>query len=185
MSLNDFDPNELADAVENFLEQPETPEGWPGYIANDELAAWAMRKARERQKRIDEVRAVYEAERDALDEYLETETAKHKRDLEFFAHHLTAYGLVQREEGRKSVVLPAGKITTRATASKVNITDEDGFIEWAKQWNPDLVKVKETVNRAGLNKLIVGDKAVASSGEIIPGVEVSPGQINASIEVAK
>lgn len=185
MSLADFDPNELAEPVEDLLDQPETPEGWPGYIANDELAAWAMRKARERQKRIDDVKAVHAAELQALNEYLETETAKHKRDLEFFTHHLTAYGLAQREEGRKSVVLPAGKVTTRATTPKVNITDEDGFIEWAKQWNPDLVKVKETVNRVGLNKLIVDDKAVDSSGEIIPGVEVSPGQINASIEVAK
>lgn len=155
-------------------------------VDNDELAAWAMRKARAAQQQIDTVNSIYRQEREALDAYREQETAKHQRDLDFFTFHLTRYALEQRErEGRKSITLPAGKITTRATTPKVDLTDEAQFIEWAKTFNPALVKVKETASRTDLNKLIVDDKVVDENGEIIPGVSVIPGGINASIEVAK
>ena len=175
VSVDEFDPVEVP--RERFV------------VDDDSSATWAMRKALAAQRAIDEVQAIAAAEVERITAWAERETAGHQHDYDYFAGLLIAYGMAQRQEGRKSVSLPYGKITSRAGSKSTQI-DPEVFVPWAKEHAPDLVKVetKETPIKAAIAKAgTVTDDGVlvTADGEVVPGVTVTTGDVTYNVEVSR
>jgi hypothetical protein len=73
--------------------------------------------------------------------------------------------------------LPHGTLKTTAGQSRIEFKDESKFIEWAKVNDPALLRIKTDVDKSALKVLITEEGVLISTqGEIIPDVEVVPGQ---------
>jgi len=151
---------------------PDQPtEGWS--ITGLETAAWASRKAAAARRKQAEVKAWGEREKARIDEIVAAEAKRHEDDAAFFEYHLGAYLRAEVEAGRKtkSLTLPGGTIKLTARQPRVDV-EEDAFLAWAKESNrADLVRVKESVDRAALKKAaqLAEDGVVVIDGEVVPG----------------
>lgn len=153
-------------------------------IDTPEQAAWAMRKYRalaQKAKRNSDLAA---AEHARIDAWLQRVNATVETEMEFFAAHLEGYAHKERAQGRKSVQLPDGTISTRSQKASITV-DKSTFIQWALEakredllrvsYAPDLETIKTTTVVDG------GSVIDVASGEILPGVEPSPERVTVSI----
>lgn len=133
-------------------------------VVDVKSANWVMR-------RIMEARAYAEA----VQEWADAETARAKREEQFFLLHF-GNGLqavleeeIEKQKGRrKSVKLPAGTMGYRAEPQRVRVDDEAAAIEWARQHCPDAVRVTERISRTAINE------HHAASGEVPNGCAMQP-----------
>lgn len=146
-------------------------------VDNDQKADWAIRKLAVIRRKQAENKAIYDAEIIRITEWLSTVNTALDRDALYFEAVLTPYALLQRSEGRKTVTLPHGTLKTTAGQSRIEFKDEFKFIEWAKVNDPALLRIKTDVDKSALKVLITEEGVLISTqGEIIPDVEVVPGQ---------
>ena len=146
-------------------------------VDNDQKADWAIRKLAVIRRKQAENKAIYDAEIIRITEWLSTVNTALDRDALYFEAVLTPYALLQRSEGRKTVTLPHGTLKTTAGKSRIEFKDESKFIEWAKVNDPALLRIKTDVDKSALKVLITEEGVLISTqGEIIPDVEVVPGQ---------
>lgn len=166
--INEFDnPAVSSIAAEN--------EGF--VVDNDQKADWAIRKLAVIRRKQAENKAIYDAEIIRITEWLSTVNTALDRDALYFEAVLTPYALLQRSEGRKTVTLPHGTLKTTAGQSHIEFKDESKFIEWAKVNDPALLRIKTDVDKSALKVLITEEGVLISTqGEIIPDVQVVPGQ---------
>ncbi len=166
--INEFDnPAVSSIAAEN--------EGF--VVDNDQKADWAIRKLAVIRRKQAENKAIYDAETIRITEWLSTVNTALDKDALYFEAVLTPYALLQRSEGRKTVTLPHGTLKTTAGQSRIEFKDESKFIEWAKVNDPALLRIKTDVDKSALKVLITEEGVLISTqGEIIPDVEVVPGQ---------
>ena len=149
-----------------------------GFIVDtDQKADWAIRKLAVIRRKQAENKAIYDAEIVRITEWLSMVNTALDRDALYFEAVLTPYALLQRSEGRKSVVLPHGTLKTTAGQPKIEFNDESKFIEWATQNDPTLLRIKTEVDKTALKALITEEGVVISTqGEIIPEVKVLPAE---------
>ena len=78
---------------------------------------------------------------------------------------------------RKSVNLPSGKFGFRKGQPKIE-HDDAILMEYCKASNPSFIKVKESLDWAGLKKdtLFDGEKIIDKNGEVLPGITVHPAE---------
>ena len=146
-------------------------------VDNDQKADWAIRKLAVIRRKQAENKAIYDAEVIRITEWLSTVNTALDRDALYFEAILTPYALLQRSEGRKTVTLPHGTLKTTAGQSHIEFKDESKFIEWAKVNDPALLRIKTDVDKSALKVLISEEGVLISTqGEIIPDVQVVPGQ---------
>lgn len=169
-------------------ENEETPERL--VIEDDSLAAWAMRKYQEAARQRDEVNKVVLAEIEAINEWADKRREKIDRELTHFENLLIEYAEKQRTQfDRKSIDLPRGRVTSRATRESWNVGDS--FVKWAKDFAPDLVREKvtsipETVEVLRDRMEYVNGKVVMKeTGEIVEGIEVKTPTIKYQVEANK
>lgn len=171
--------DEWADTLE-----PERAERWQ--ITGTETAAWAMGKVAAAHADLDELKRQAAEWKQRVDEWLEHESAPLVRRIEFFSGHLERYALDVREADpkKKSLVLPSGVVKTRVSNPRVEVVDDEAFVEWAAVNAPDAVRV---VRKPLVSALAWEDRdgvPVADGGEIIPGLAVVPAHVTAKVEVA-
>jgi len=141
-------------------------------VDDDPKAMWAMRKLYECHESIEATRATAEMERErlrkelaAVNRWEEIETGPDRRFAEFLHAQLYGYGKRQRrDEGRKSVSTPYGKVTTQALQDRIDVEDLEEFTSWALE-NGRLDLLKIDVRKAPVKT------AVLTDGEILPGVK--------------
>lgn len=76
---------------------------------------------------------------------------------------------------KKTYTSPYGEITFRTSKAKINFTNKEAAVVWAKTYQPDAVKVAETVLVSKLSQQSISDLLLYS--EIRPdGCEVTPEQ---------
>lgn len=101
-------------------------------IEDDRAAEWAARKMAKAHRRVVAIERMASDARQAIDSWEEGEKASPARDREFFEGLLEDYALRQREEAdRKSFELPSASISTRSTPAKIDVSDDEAYIEWA------------------------------------------------------
>ena len=172
-------------AVDDF-EIIEEPAREPFIVDDDSKADWAMRKLASIRRKQSENQAIYERELQRVKEWLEKVNTALERDAEWFEANLKPYALLQRSEGRKSVVLPHGTIKTTAGRPKFEIEDEGVFLAWAETNQPDLVRVKKEIDKKALGALNQAeDKVISTQGEIVPAVKVLPAETSVSFVIAE
>jgi len=87
----------------------------------------------------------------------------------------------------KSLELPGGTIKLTARQPKVDIEDE-AFLEWAKKsGRTDLVRVKESPDKAAFKKAaqLAEDGVIVIDGEVIPGAKWEAQDDSASFSVSE
>lgn len=146
-------------------------------VDNDQKAEWALRKLAVIRRKQIENQTIAQSEVDRITEWLSTVNTALERDALYFETVLTPYALLQRSEGRKSIILPHGTIKTTAGQPRIEFNDESKFIEWAKVNDPSLLRIKTDVDKTALKALITEEGVVISTqGEIIPEVKVVPAE---------
>ena len=153
-------------------------------VEDDGAAAWAMRKLRTIRRKQAENAQLYVDERARLDVWLNEVNNPLDTDASYFESLLNDYAIRCREnsdDGRKSLNLPTGKVTTRLGGPKWEV-DSEPFLVWAKANHPDLVRIKEEPNIQALKEFTVKDDvAITSDGEVIPGVRISYPEVSVTI----
>lgn len=154
-------------------------------VDDDAKADWALRKLRSVRRKQEENQKIAEAEAQRVSEWLSKVNTALESDALYFEAILKPYALLQRSEGRKSVVLPHGTIKTTAGRPKVEVENPDEFIKWAEENNPALLRIKKEPDKKALSDLITEDNRVISTeGEIIPAVKVLPAETGVSFVIA-
>lgn len=142
---------------------------------NDDQANWCLEKISEAKMEIMDARAFYEAKKRQLDQWLENTIAPYNRDREHFEALLAGYA-EEALAGKKkrTISLPGGKFGFRKVPAKID-RDETALLEFAETSAPEFIKVKKSVDWAGLKKTCKtdGDHMVTADGEIVPGVTVT------------
>jgi phage host-nuclease inhibitor protein Gam len=140
----------------------EPTEGWA--VRDMDTAAWASRKAAEAQREINRVDAWEQREIERVRNAAATERARFERDLEFFAHALAAYlqSLIHAGRKTRTLNLPGGTIRLRARPTAFDL-DEQKALEWARVTHPDLLRVRESLDKAAFKRLV----ALGDSGTVI------------------
>ena len=155
-------------------------------IEDDSQATWAMRKAAAARTRLDEIKAIADAEIERIQAWAEHESREPMRDIDYFEGILTEYAMAQRAEGRKTISTPYGSVKSRMGSTKYIVDDPDAFFEWARQNRPDFIRVKEEADLPTMKQFLPSDAAVdPDSGEVIPGLLVEPGSPSYKVEVSK
>lgn len=146
-------------------------------INDDSAAAWAMRRLRALRQRQATNTGLAEAETSRIAAWLESVNRPLDDRARYFEDILTDYAQRCRAvEDRKTISLPAGKITTRLGSPKWNV-DPETFVPWALEHAPDLVRVT-TAPALAVIKDTLGEsvkqhgKPVTDDGEVVPGVDV-------------
>lgn len=191
------------DRIDEFFDEylsRENPPGWSDdelepdnerperfRIDSDMTAAWAMRKLRAAMIRRDSNVEIANDQIAQIQSWLETSNRMNNRDVEFFTRLLTDYALDCRrnpDDGRKSVSVPGGKITTRTGSLRWSV-DAEAFIEWARVNHPDLIRVKEEPVLTDIKTTFqTKDGFVfADTGEIVPGVHVEETEPTATVKI--
>ncbi len=153
-------------------------------IEVDDVASWALRKlARLRMdQHRDDTTAALEHERIAA--WRDDQAAHRAHDVEFFTAHLVDYARRQRALGRKSVPLPPGTLKTRENAERIQVSDAEAFVTWARSGAAlDLVRERPVPDMTAIAKAltIAGDAVVDESGVIVPGLSVAPASVSVTV----
>lgn len=131
----------------------------PFSVHDEESAAWAADKilsARERLARVTAACAemIAEAGREVVD--LES----------LFLPQLEAWARQNPPRKGRTIRLPVGKLSFRTVPGGPRVTDEAAALEWARQYLPAAVQVREKVLATPIKEY------VEQTGEAVPGVEM-------------
>lgn len=132
------------------------------HVTDQASAAWVTDKIIGWRAEIDRIKAAMAAE-----------VRKRESMIDYFLRHyeqeLEAFARSQLTGDRKSTMLANGiKLSFRRIAPKLEVRDEDAFLDWAKAWLPEAVKVTESVAKTTVNE------HWKDTGEIPQGCEVAP-----------
>lgn len=183
-------PDELTAPVDRPLYDPAAEIVLPARfrVDNDSAAAWAMRKLRAIRMRQESNRMIAEDEIDRVKSWLDDVNTPMERDASYFESILRDYALRCREnpdDGRKTISLPAGKVTTRIGSPRWTVDDET-FLTWARANHPDLIRVKEQPALDEMKSALIvaesGGAAVTEDGEVVPGVAVSAAELSVTVK---
>lgn len=138
-------------------------------------ATWALRKIRHEQKQINEVKRVAQEEIQRIEDWAEDAVKSHERQIEFFKSLLTEYhfNILKRDERRKTIKLPGGRLTARRLPAKYAY-DDDKLLGWLEEHAPELVRVKKEPDKSELRKRgqVVDGMLVLDTGEAVEGVVI-------------
>lgn len=155
------------------IEQLNVTEEEAGFqVDDDQKAEWCLRKIKEEQAEVSRWKAFYAEQLRRLEE-------RSQYRIGFFEDKLKAYfGMVPHKESRtqSSYQLPGGKLVYKRQAPEM-IHDDAQLLPWVKQNRPELVKISEAVDWAGLKKTLTiaenSGMAISEDGEVVPGITVS------------
>lgn len=174
---------EQAIEIDDF-EIVEEPAREPFVVDNDDKADWAMRKLASIRRKQTQNKAIFDRELERITEWLQKVNTALERDAEWFESNLMPYALLERSNGRKSVVLPHGTIKTTAGRPKIEIENEDALKEWAEKNLPEILRHKVELDKKALNALITEEnKVISTQGEIVPLVRVEPAHPSISFSI--
>lgn len=155
-------------------------------IEDDSQATWAMRKAAAARTRLDEIKAIADAEIERIQAWAEHESREPMRDIDYFEGILTEYAIAQRAEGRKTISTPYGSVKSRMGRAKYVVEDAEAFFEWARQNRPQFIRVKEEPDLTAIREFVPANAGVdRETGELIPGLRVEPSSPSYTVEVSK
>jgi hypothetical protein len=179
--LDDFDDNgDIDEFIANIDQTPGIDDGTglSFRIDSDDVAAWAMRKLRRLRRQQASNDQIANDEHDRITAW-QTRVNRPLTDrARFFEGVLTDYAIRCRAtDDRKTIDLPAGKVSTRLGSPKWDI-DGETFIPWAEQFAPSLLRVKTEPALADVKASFVDSikqhgKAITDSGEVVPGITVN------------
>jgi hypothetical protein len=149
-------------------------------VETDAAAAWAMRKLRSIRGKQKVNSDIAEKESKKIEMWLTGVNHPLESNARFFESLLTDYAFgcrLNSEDGRKTLDLPSGKVSTRVASDKWSV-ENSTFVEWAKTNASQLIKVVEQPDLSAMKSSLVvsieGEFVIdPTTGERVPGVEVT------------
>lgn len=163
------------DEFETMQQECMTEEERRFTILDDQTADWAARKIAEAEADTEKWEKHYE-------EMLTRIRRKNDFRITYMKYLLRKYFFTvphKMSKTQSSYQLPSGRLIMKAQGPEFQ-RDEEQLLPWVKQNAPGMVKVKETVDWAGLKKQLEGRDGIAVSdgqvvspdGEVVPGIMV-------------
>lgn len=156
-------------------------------VDGPQTALWALRKLAQAKAKQVEVQRLADDEVQRIAEWRSKEWDRHQHDVDYFEGLLTGWHRQTWESGdeRKTINLPGGALKRRAGKPKVVVTDP-AFVTWALEHHPGMVRTKHepdllTIANATTDK--DGTVVVIATGEVVPNVELAPGEVRWTVEV--
>jgi hypothetical protein len=145
-------------------------------ITDASSADWALRKLAQARSRVAEHDALAAAEERRLHDWHRAVCEPVERDIEYFTSILRDWHEEQLAEDpkRKTISLPAGKLSAAKNPDRVEVFDPETFIPWALENKPDWVRTKYEPAKTEIKQ---AGGVVPETGEIAPGVTVLPGDM--------
>lgn len=168
--MNQLQMNELSmlDEVETTTE--EVNERFE--VTDLQSANWVFKKISALNTRVEEKKALATDEHIRIDEWLSKETETDTQSIEYFNSLLIEYYRQLRElDPKAKLTTPYGKVTSRKMQPKWEF-NEDEAIEYFKVNHPEIIAVKESVNKTEAKKFLqpMNDeygRVVDENGEIV------------------
>lgn len=154
--------------------QEDTQEKKRFRIENLEAANWAFRKLAAIERKKKEVQELAQKEIERIKAWEQQEISSLDNSKEFFEGLLKEYFAREREKDPKfKISTPYGKVSARKQQPKWHY-DEAKLIEWLKENNKDLLRVKYEPDKNEIKKVykVVGTNVVTEDGEIVEGITV-------------
>lgn len=164
-------------------------EGWQ--ITDDNQADWALEKIAAIDADYRRKEMVVQNKIADLQQWLAKEKAQAEQQRSFFEVKLKEYfetlpaNVVKQTKTQKSYKLPSGTLRLKQQQPEY-IRNDELLLQWVKANKPRFVRIKESVDWAGLKELIgvAGNKAIdIQTGEVIDGVEVVEREAKFMMEV--
>lgn len=155
----------------------ETCEGRQGFaLSSMDQANWALRRIARAQARLQEARQAAEREVERVRAWLEGVEKEVAGERAYFEGLLERYLASCRERDPRvsSLKLPAGRVSFRKQPPEF-ARDGEKLLAWLKANRPELVKVQESPDWAGLkaSAVVAGSSLVdPATGEVVEGVTV-------------
>jgi phage host-nuclease inhibitor protein Gam len=135
-----------------------------------DTANWAIGKMLKAHDRIIVREAQAQAYKHRIDEWMREANKEDAQTLEFFESELRPF--VQSElvgSKKKSVKLLYGTAGFRTPPDHVDIEDEEAALDYCRKFAPELIRVKETIDKAEIRKRL-------AKGEVFDGVKLTRGE---------
>ena len=165
---------------EEFIEEPAEEQVDSFDVNDDEKANWCIEKIKEHKAEIEKWTAHYDAEKRRACMRHENAIFRLTAMLRDFFIGRSEAGLTAHTKTEENYKLPDGKIFMKDRDPEFE-KDEVVMIEWLRQNAPQFIKVKESVDWAGVKEAFWAGgtelvKVDDETGEIIkiPGVTVTP-----------
>lgn len=148
-------------------------------------ANWAFRKLKAILEKENEIKGLMQKEIERIQNWAKDELDKLENSTQFFEGLLTEYFIAEKEKDPKfKISTPYGKVSSRKQQPKWNY-DNDKVIEWLKENNMDLVRVKHEPDKVAIKKTykVAGTNVVTEDGEIVEGITIEerPDSINIKV----
>jgi hypothetical protein len=157
------------------------------YLENDADADSALHKIQRLNRGIEWAKKLAEQQKQKIDLWLEQQIANRQEAISSQENLLQLYAEDRlRNSKRKSVSLPNGKFGFRKQPPKIT-HDDTILLAFAKESAPQFVKVKESVDWAGLKKscIIDQDKMIDENGEVLPGITIEQQEAKFYVDIGK
>lgn len=184
----DVDLDDLLDRVEN---DPDTVGPSALQIVDLDRAARAVRRRYDADQALAEQEALYKAERERLDLWIEGERRRHGNRVRFLDACLEVFHrgrLAEDPKGAKTIRFPFGDLVARKTPDRVEV-DEAVFVPWAETHAPGMLNppkprtpAKAEIKAAVGDIMADGTVVNADTGEFIPGVTFIDGQVRYTVK---
>ena len=156
-------------------------------IKNLNSANWAFRKLKAIDEREKEIEQLAENEIERINNWKIEELKSTEGSKNFFEALLMEYYVEEKKlDGKFKVKTPYGQITSRKQQPKW-IYDDKAILEWLKENNKELIRVKEEVNKVELKKTyqLLDNNVVTEDGEIVEGIIIEERADSINIKVVE
>lgn len=162
----------------------------PWEISSDGEASWALRKIAEASVDLERLQGAAEFEIARYQRWLAEASEPLTRRTSFFTSKLIEYRRRLEDENPDLALtykLPDGALVRRAGRAKTTVTDEDAFCAWAIECAPDALALRPlTSSLTRSDRFEVSESGAlveVSTGEVVPGVQVSVGSPSYGVKV--
>jgi phage host-nuclease inhibitor protein Gam len=166
---------EAKESLQKFLDSETDQQGFT--IDDDSKANWALRKIAQHKKKIEENNLLAEEEIYKIEAWNKQMNDEAQQSIDYFQSLLAEYAGEKRKSDPKfkTLKLPSGRIRFKKQQPQY-VYDDDAVLESLKESGyTDFVKVKESVDKAGIKKqfkAVNGGLVDPDTGEFIDGVTV-------------
>ncbi|SHJ53456.1 Bacteriophage Mu Gam like protein [Clostridium cavendishii DSM 21758] len=153
--------------IENDLAQER--EGFK--IEDLEGATWAFRKLRAIENKQVEIKAIADEEISRINEWKDAELKQYEADRQYFNFLLEEYYRNEKTKDKKfKLSTPYGNVSARKSKTW-NYTNEEALTKYLNDNIPELIRVKEEINKTELKK-VFKDGINQETGEVLPFVNI-------------
>lgn len=138
-------------------------------VADDKGALWCVGKVFDANSRRAAIQAKYEEFKAKIDEWYQHEIYEVERTEEHMISLLQPWATREAAKQKgKHIDLPGARIGFRSLPAKTVVENDSDVIKWAKETAPQVVRVKEEVDKKELKKLL-------EQGVEVPGAHIVGG----------